>query len=125
MDSGFDGVVGHATPSLARAARRSRVPVVNVSVNSLVNSQVRKLPSVLPDCEAAGAMAARHLMGRGFRQFGFLGFKRNVFSQRQRDGFHAALGQQGRTCELTSEFTDTLTTGTRARRAALASDGVA
>jgi LacI family transcriptional regulator len=94
----FDGVLAHATPPLVTAARRARVPVVNVTVNSPEDSPVRELPAVLPDCEAAGVMAARHLVGRGFRQFGFLGFARNAFSRRQRNGFHAELEREGFPC---------------------------
>ena len=90
---GFDGVLAHATEPLVRAAIRARVPMVNVSVDS-----PRGVPSVLPDCAAAGAMAAEHLLGRGFRQFGFLGFSRNAFSRRQREGFHAVLKREGFPC---------------------------
>ena len=89
----FDGVLAHGTEPLVKAARRTGVPIVNVSVDA-----PRGVPSVIPDCRAAGAMAAEHLLGRGFRQFGFLGFSRNLFSRRQREGFHSALNQEGFPC---------------------------
>ena len=94
----FDGVIGHASPALAKAAGRARVPVVNVTVNASEDSPVLKLPAVLPDCEAAGALAAEHLLARGFRHFGFLGFSRNTFSRRQRRGYHAVLKREGFSC---------------------------
>ena len=92
----FDGVLAHATQPLVKAARRARVPVVNVSVNSPGGN----ISSVIPDCEAAGEVAAEHLMGRGFRQFGFLGFSRNVFSRLQREGFRAALNRENFPCSI-------------------------
>lgn len=94
----FDGVIGHASPALAKAAGRAGVPVVNVTVNASEDSPVLKLPAVLPDCEAAGALAAEHLLARGFRHFGFLGFARNTFSRRQRKGYHAVLKREGFSC---------------------------
>ncbi|MDC0270550.1 hypothetical protein OAK94_02475, partial [bacterium] len=94
----FDGVIGHASPALAKAAGRAGVPVVNVTVNASEDSPVLKLPAVLPDCEAAGALAAGHLLARGFRHFGFLGFSRNTFSRRQRKGYHAVLKREGFSC---------------------------
>ncbi len=95
---GFAGVIAHASPALAKAAQRTRVPVVNVTVNIPVGSPVLNLPAVLPDCEAAGALAAEHLLARGFRHFGFLGFSRNTFSRRQRAGYHAVLKREGFSC---------------------------
>ncbi len=58
----FDGVLAYATEPPVEAANQARVPIVNVSVDSS-----RGVTSVIPDCEAAGAMAAEHLLGRGFR----------------------------------------------------------
>ena len=74
-----DGVLARATPDLAGTARRARVPVVNV----WLNSPLQDLPSVFPDFEASGAMAAEHLLARGFRQFGYLGFSRDIDSRLQ------------------------------------------
>jgi len=63
----YDGVIARATKPMADAAKRTGVPLVNVWMNTPVNA----LPSVLPDFEASGVMAAEHLLGRGFRHFGF------------------------------------------------------
>jgi len=90
----YDGILARATLPLVKEARRARVPVVNV----MVNSPDSEIPSVFPDCAAAGALAAEHLLGRGFRNLGFLGYSRNVFSRLQREGFHAVLKREGYPC---------------------------
>ena len=46
---GYDGVLARATSSLAVAARRAGVPLVNV----WLNSPVKDLPSVFADYEAS------------------------------------------------------------------------
>lgn len=90
----FDGVLARVTRPLAHAARDTRVPLVNV----WVNSPVRDVPATLPDGRAAGVMAAEHLLGRGFRQFGFLGFTRDLQSRRQLDGFSETIEREGFSC---------------------------
>jgi len=90
----YDGVLGRATQKLADTARQAGVPVVNV----WMNSPARQLPSVFPDVEEAGRMAARHLLGRGFRQLGYLGFARDVCSQLQLKGFRSVARREGLPC---------------------------
>jgi len=92
----YDGVLGRVTRQLADKARRAEVPVVNV----WVNSPARNVPSVFPDAEAAGVMAARHLMGRGFRQFGYLGYARDMYSQLELEGFRSAIEAEGFSCSV-------------------------
>jgi LacI family transcriptional regulator len=89
-----DGVIARATRALAGAARQARVPVVNV----WLNSPVRDVPSVLPDLTAAGAMAAEHLLARGFRQFGYLGYLRDKDYPLQQKGFVGVIRRAGFTC---------------------------
>ncbi len=90
----FDGVLARVTQKLANAARWAGVP----AVNTWLNSPVRNLPSVFPDFEAAGAMAADHLLGRGFRQFGYLGYKRDIDSRQQLLGFRRIVESAGFRC---------------------------
>jgi len=90
----YDGIIARVTPRLAAAARRASVPLVNV----WVSSPVTDVPLVAPDVQAAGRMGARHLMRRGFRQFGFLGFNRQRSVRLQRRGFEAALAEAGFCC---------------------------
>lgn len=93
-DVPFDGVIARATRSLVEAARQAGVPLVNV----WLNSPVENLPSVFPDWDASGAMAAEHLLARGFRQFGYLGFERDIDSRRQLNGFRNVIRQAGFNC---------------------------
>lgn len=87
----FDGVIARATKPIADAARKAGVPLVNVWMNSPVSD----LPSVFPDCEACGVMAAEHLLGRGFRNFGFLGYQRDIDSRLELNGFRGAIRREG------------------------------
>ncbi|MFT5124200.1 MAG: LacI family transcriptional regulator [Kiritimatiellia bacterium] len=90
----YDGIIARTGTALAAAARDASIPVVNV----WKNSPVEGLPSVYPDYEAAGAMAAEHLLSRGFRQFGYLGFERDIDSQLQLAGFREVIRREGFRC---------------------------
>ncbi|BCX46307.1 DNA transcription repressor specific for xylose [Haloferula helveola] len=83
----FDGILARVTPDMAKAAKQAGIPIVNV----WMNTPAKGVPSVFADSALAGRMAAEHLMGRGFRQFGFLGHQRDIDSQRQWNGFSEAL----------------------------------
>jgi len=96
-DSGgkpFDGVLARTTPTLAAAARKAGVPLVNL----WLNSPVKELPSVFSDFEASGAMAAEHLLARGFRQLAYLGFQRDIDSRLQTQGFREVAKREGVPC---------------------------
>lgn len=90
----YDGIIARATPALAAAAKKVGVPLVNV----WLNSPIRDLPSVFSDFEISGAMAAEHLIGRGFRQFGYLGFRRDIDSRQQLAGFRRVTKAAGFPC---------------------------
>jgi len=92
----YDGILGRPSRQLADKAAQAGVPVVNV----YIGTDARNLPSVFPDFEAAGAMAAEHLMGRGFRRFGFLGFVREVASRLALRGFRSAIKASGLSCSV-------------------------
>jgi LacI family transcriptional regulator len=94
--SAYDGVVARATPRLVARAKRARVPVVNV----WLNSPARNVPSVFHDVEASGRMAAKHLMARGLRQFGHLGYFRDRTSRLQAGVFRAAVSAAGFPCSF-------------------------
>ena len=91
----FDGILTRATVPLAAAAKRMKVPLVNL----WMNTPVRSLPSVFPDFEASGQMAAEHLLNRGFRRFGYLGFLRDKDAVLQLSGFRKRLKEDGLRCE--------------------------
>ncbi|MCU0781843.1 MAG: substrate-binding domain-containing protein [Akkermansiaceae bacterium] len=90
----YDGILARATQPMADAARRRGLPFVNL----WLNSPVRNMASVFPDCEAAGALAAEHLLGRGLRNFGYLGSRRPRLSKLLLKGFRAAVGWAGFRC---------------------------
>lgn len=93
-ENSFDGIIARVTPGLAEAARKLRVPIVNV----WINSPVKDLPNVFADSRATGTMAAEHLLGRGFRNFGFLGFQRDIDTRSQWIGFSDTVRKAGLQC---------------------------
>lgn len=91
----YDGIIARATPALARAAKKLRIPLVNVWVNSPVMSS---LPGVFGDYAATGRMAAEHLMQRGFRHFACLTGTGDQAHRSESKGFHEAIRKRGGTC---------------------------
>jgi LacI family transcriptional regulator len=87
----YDGIIARVGPQLGETAKRLGVPMVNV----WTNSPVTDVPLVSPDFEAVGRMAARHLMGRGFRHFGFLGLSRQRSVKTSRRAFEATVAGAG------------------------------
>jgi LacI family transcriptional regulator len=77
-----DGIIARVlTPTMARALRRTRIPVVDV----LGVVPDAGFPLVHVDDEAIGKMAAEHLIVRGFKHFAFFGLdERNWSSTRER-----------------------------------------
>jgi len=92
----YDGVIARATARLAERARVAGVPVVNV----WQNSPARRLPAVFHDAAAAGRASGRHLLARGFRHFGFLGFRRDRHALHLLQGFRAAIRAAGFPCAV-------------------------
>ena len=83
----FDGLIGRVTREMAAFVRRSRIPAVNVWVDSPDTA----LPRVVPDQQAAAALAARHLRDRGFRRLAFLGHARDRNSALQLEGLRSEM----------------------------------
>lgn len=93
-----DGIIVRvSTRAIWRRLARLRVPVVNVSAIELAGVA---LPRVANDLEAAGALAAEHLLDRGFRHFAYVGGPRRSDVCRQRRGFTAALDRRGLSCHI-------------------------
>lgn len=93
-----DGIIARvSTRAIGRRLARLRVPVVNVSAIELAGVS---LPRVANDLEAAGALAAEHLLDRGFRHFAYVGGPRRSDVCRQRRGFSAALDRRGFACHI-------------------------
>jgi LacI family transcriptional regulator len=92
----YEGVIARATPRLAERAQKAGIPVVNV----WQNSPAHHLPGVFHDAGGAGRLSARHLMARGFRRFGFLGFRRDRHAQRLLTGFRETVRGAGFPCAV-------------------------
>lgn len=59
-----------------------------------------KIPTVYSDHAACSRLAAEHFMRRGFTHFGFVGIKGRPFSQKRRDAFVRAIGEDVHLFEL-------------------------
>jgi LacI family transcriptional regulator len=88
---GYDGIVGRVSASDAAAARRARIPIVNVWLNSPARDQV---PSVLVDYVEVGRMAGEHLASRGLRQFACAGYRRDMATRRFFEGVASVARQR-------------------------------
>jgi LacI family transcriptional regulator len=73
----YDGVIGRVTPQMEADAKKAKISLVNVWMSSPATG----VPSVGPDDVVAGRMAAEHLLSRGFRKFGYVGFRRTSVSR--------------------------------------------
>jgi len=90
----YDGVVGRITRPMIDAARKYRIPLVNVYMGLKVSS----LPNVFLDTRDSARMAAEHLMGRGFRNFVYIGMHGGVFSRWESAEFKQLVEAEGFPC---------------------------
>jgi LacI family transcriptional regulator len=90
-----DGIIYRSIlPRFAERLRELKIPLVNLS-DHRPNAG---LPLVRSDDHAIGRLAAEHLLERGFRRLAFCGYNDTAWSQRRREGFAAAVQQQGEWC---------------------------
>lgn len=88
----WDGILSRPTdPELARLFRKMKVPVVDL--NDLHDDL--GLPWVGSDHIGIGRLGASHLLERGHRHFGFVGFSGELWAARRRDGFRAVIEERG------------------------------
>ncbi|MBN2294377.1 MAG: xylose operon transcription regulator XylR, partial [Pirellulales bacterium] len=79
----WDGIICRSTTTeLARDFLRHKVPVVDL--NDLYSGL--GLPRIWSDMRAIGRLGAEHFLERGFRQFGFCGFKDEKWSTERGEG---------------------------------------
>jgi LacI family transcriptional regulator len=76
---------------IEEAVAATKLPVVNVSSNSVK----RSFPTVASDSDAVCAVAAEHLLERGFRLFGYCGDVRFDWSLRHEQNFRKHLRDDG------------------------------
>lgn len=83
-----DGVIAALnTPKEAACAAKFHLPIVNMS-SALAQSPV---PRSIVDNRAIGAMAAEHLLERGFQSHAFYGIRDIEYSKQRREGFDERL----------------------------------
>lgn len=85
-----------STPEDARLARSLPFPVVNLTAYFPEPG----VATVTADHREIGRLAARHLLERRFKKFGYYGSSDLFFSQLRRDGFVGAIEKQGGTCAV-------------------------
>ncbi len=89
---GLDGLIAHVSnQTMAAKLVRLDQPVVNVS------GVLPELPfaRVMVDHEAVGRMAAEHMLDRGLRHFGFVGYQEHAFSVGRETGFRKKIKAAG------------------------------
>ena len=87
----YDGIIARVGKSFNKMAEHKKIPLVNV----WQNSPVKKVTSVFSNSYETGTIAAEHLLGRGLRRFGFLGFNRDKADFQQLDGYTETLKSTG------------------------------
>ena len=91
---------------LNACARHDWTPVLSVVADAV--------PSVFPDLEAIARAAADHLVARGFRKFGYVGYN-TAYERALRNAFKACLQEAGYPC-TTLQVSDRYNTGAKAWR---------
>ena len=99
-----DGIIARVQDErIIRAISSKRVPVVDV----LGMHQQSGFPLVHVENNAIAAMAAEHLLARGFMHFAFLGLSDEYWSEERLQGFTTYLTKRNHTCQtlmLTRRF---------------------
>lgn len=92
-----EGVIARIeNTAIARAVRKLKIPVVDVSAARLVP----ELPWLETDDAAIARLAAQHLLERGLKHFGFCGDNRFNWSNWRQEHFQKTLAEAGRTCSV-------------------------
>lgn len=93
-----DGIIARVdSPQIARALRRTGLPVVDVSAERYAS----EFPRASIDNRAVARLAAEHLAGKGFRHFAFCGDERFLWSRERGVEFRRRLAGAG---ELAADF---------------------
>lgn len=92
-----DGIIARIeNRDIARVVRKTGLPIVDVSAARTMTD----VPCVETNDKAIAAMAAEHLLERGFRHFGFCGETPFKWSQWRRDYFCEYLAERGFSCAV-------------------------
>jgi LacI family transcriptional regulator len=118
------GILGRfETNAIVEAVKHAKVPAVDL----LGVRHELPFPVVTPDNHAIGRLGAEHLLERGFRQFGFIGWEHERWSDARCQSFREKVRERGCDCavlnlptfktlpERWDSFIDELVTWIRAR----------
>jgi len=87
-----DGIIARIeTPEIAQALQKRKLPIVDVSAARCFP----EMPYVETDDREFATMAADHLLGRGFRNLGFSGDPRFMWSRNRQEAFVAHVDRAG------------------------------
>jgi LacI family transcriptional regulator len=91
-----EGILGRfRSNAIIKAVKRAKVPVVDL----LGTNANPPFPLVEPDNTAVARLAAEHLIGRGFHQFGYIGPSDVPWSQDRWTAFQKTLNERGFPCD--------------------------
>lgn len=94
-----EGIIARvSTNSMARDLVERNIPIVNVSGIQLRDAP--DLPRVTTDLRAAGNLAAKHFLDRGFRNFAYVGAAKFAYVQEYARGFVEATEAAGHSCAV-------------------------
>ena len=92
-----DGIICRSTtPALSKIVNRKKIPLVDLT--DIYGKTC--FPFIGIDHELTGELAARHLLERGFRNFGFCGFSDHLWSRKRFLGFEKTIQDAGFSTEL-------------------------
>jgi LacI family transcriptional regulator len=79
-----DGIIARVdSPEIAKALRKTKLPVVDVSAERYVS----EFPRVSVDNAAVARLAAEHLLGKGLKHFAYLGDRQFVWARERGTAF--------------------------------------
>jgi LacI family transcriptional regulator len=94
-----DGIIARVeNERIAEALLATRLPVVDVSAAL----RTVPFPRVVTDSDAVTRLAAKHLLERGFKYFGYCGLPDFLWSAQRAKFFKAQIEQAGYTCDVFS-----------------------
>lgn len=100
---GATGVIGRLqTASTYRRIRAAQLPLVAVDVwtDNVRLDQAHPESEIRADSVQAGRLAAEHFLERGFRRFGFCGYRGRPWSFERQQGFTERLQEAGFDCNI-------------------------
>lgn len=93
----WKGVISrHTTPALVQACAQLRLPLVDLNDVPPFTG----VPKIRPDNAAIGHLGGEHFLERGYRNYGFTGFRNNGWSCERRDGFVEAVQLAGHAVDV-------------------------